>query len=181
MNNAQHINTATLIDYLRRELGPERDAIVLAHLEACDGCRSEYEAEASLGEMLKAAAAREELEFPSMIAARVWETIRNEKPSPFAWVATLFRPAIAVPAGLAAALALFFVSPLSHPADGPKIGAVYYLEEHAAQQAQNPLMERGPSASTFLETASADSGVPTELADDTSLGIASSGVLNAVR
>jgi anti-sigma factor RsiW len=178
MNN--HITNADLIDYIRHELRPERDALVLAHLESCDGCRREYEAEASLGEMLKRAAAREEREFPSLVSARVWEAIRNEKPSPFAWLQTLLRPAIAVPVAAAAAVAIFFATPIGHQGGGSTIAATYYLEQHAAQQAQNPLLERGPSATTMIEAA-ADSGVPTELADDATLGMASPGVFDAVR
>src|ERR1700676_5572052 len=69
----EHLNSPLLIDYLRRELPPEDDALVLAHLEKCSACRREYEVEVSLSDALRAAAAREELEFPSMIAARVWE------------------------------------------------------------------------------------------------------------
>jgi len=174
-----HLSNELLIDYLRRELPPEDDALVHAHLDACSSCRREYEVEASLSEALRAAAAREEVEFPSLVAARVWEEIRNAKPSPLAQILSFWRPLIALPVAAAIAFAIFIASPMSH--GPPTIAAAYYLEEHAAQQAQNPLDERGPAASHFIETSALDSGAATQLADQVDYGVASTGPIDAVR
>ncbi len=183
---SEHLNNQLLIDYLRGELPPEDDALVLSHLDTCRDCRREYEIEASIGESLRSAALREELEFPSIVAARVWETIRKEKPSPLAQLAAYFRPAIAgtaiaVPIAAAIALALFFATPLSHLSANAKVDAAYYLEVHAAQQAQNPLADRGPAAARLIETAGFDAGTPTELADAVDYGLAAPGTFDAVR
>jgi anti-sigma factor RsiW len=179
---SEHLNNALLIDYLRRELPPEDDALVLAHLEKCQACRREYEIEVSLSESLRAAAVREELEFPSLIAARVWEEIRNAKPTPLQQLAAFFRPSIAVPLVAAAAVAVFFfATPFAGHGISPKVTAVYYLEAHAALQAQNPLDERGPAAAQMIEIAAQDSSAPTELADDVSVGLAAPSAFDAVR
>jgi len=178
----EHLNTALLIDYLRRELPPEDDALVLAHLEKCPSCRREYEIEVSLSDALKTAAAREEFEFPSLVAARVWEEIRNARPSPLAQIAAFFRPSFAVPLVAAAVLAaFFFATPFGQHGLTPKINAAYYLEAHAAQQAQNPLDERGPAAAQLIEIAAQDTSAPTELADDVSQGLAAPSAFDAVR
>jgi anti-sigma factor RsiW len=178
----EHLNTPLLIDYLRRELPPEDDALVHGHLEKCPACRREYEVEVSLSDALKAAAAREELEFPSLVAARVWEEIRNARPSPIAQIAAFFRPVITVPLVAAAALVtLFFAMPFGPHGLTPKINAAYYLEAHAALQAQNPLDERGPAAAQLIEIAAQDTSAPTQLADDVNLGLAAPGAFDAVR
>jgi len=174
-----HLSNELLIDYLRRELPPEDDALVHAHLDTCSACRREYEVEASLTEALRAAAAREEVEFPSLVSAHVWEEIRNARPSLLAQIAGLWRPLIALPVAAAVALAIFIASPMSHGA--PTITAAYYLEEHAAQQAQNPLAERGPAATHFIETSALDSGAATELAAQVNYGVAATGAIDAVR
>ncbi len=179
---SEHLHNALLIDYLRRELPPEDDALVLAHLEKCPACRREYEIEISLSESLRTAAAREELEFPSMIAARVWEEIRSARPSPLAQFVAFFRPAVAVPLVAAAAVAAFFFAmPLTGHESSPKINAAYYLEAHAALQAQNPLDERGPAAVQLIEVAAQDTSAPTELADDVNVGLAAPSAFDAVR
>ena len=71
-----HYNADTLDDYLHGALGPERDAAIHAHLEACADCRALYDEAASVRDWLRAAARAEEREFPSMIKARVWEAVR---------------------------------------------------------------------------------------------------------
>jgi predicted anti-sigma-YlaC factor YlaD len=171
-----HLSTALLIDYLRRELPPEDDALVHSHLDQCAGCRQEYEIEASLAEALRTAAASEELEFPSMIAAKVWQEIRDARPSPWARLGSIFRPALALPVAALLVLGIYFGTPLAHHEATPRIAATFYLEEHAAQQEQNPLAERGPTSAQVIDSAALDSGNVSELADqnDASLAAASS-------
>lgn len=175
---SDHLSNDLLIDYLRRELPPEDDAMVHAHLEACTACSREYQVEASLTEALRAAAAREELEFPSLVSANVWEAIRNAKPSPWSQFAALWRPLVALPVAAAIVAAVILVSPMANA--GPKITAAYYLEEHAAQQAQNPLAERGPAASHFIETSALDAS-SNDLADASDYEVAATGAIDAVR
>jgi anti-sigma factor RsiW len=175
---SDHLSNDLLIDYLRRELPPEDDAMVHAHLDTCTVCRREYEVEASLGEALRAAAKRDELEFPSLISANVWEAIRNAKPSPWSQLAALWRPLVALPVAAALVVAVILASPMAQA--GPKIAAAYYLEEHAAQQAQNPLAERGPAASHFIETSALDSA-SNDLADSGDYDVAATGAIDAVR
>ena len=178
---SDHLSNELLIDYLRKELAPEDDALVLAHLEECTACRREHEIEASLGEALRSAAQRDELEFPSMIKARVWEAVRNAKPSPAERLMAYFRPAFAVPVAAALAVGLFFATPAMHGFMNPqKIDATYYLEVHAAQQAQSPFTERGPAAAQLIEM-SQDAGKPTSVADVEDQGLAAPGGFNAVQ
>ena len=75
-----HYDADTLDDYLHGALGPERDAAIHAHLETCAECRAIYD-ECASGARLdpRRRAQAEEREFPSMIKARVWEAVRNDR------------------------------------------------------------------------------------------------------
>ena len=145
-----HTTTAQLIDYIHGALGPEDDAQVYAHISACEGCRADYRAEVTLSETLRAAARSGMLDFPSTIKANVWQAVRNERPRGLArWGAVLW-PVAALP--VAAAIALLFSSG-GHglgPAQ-PSIAATFYLEEHAAHQAEIPLTDRSASQAVQLE------------------------------
>ena len=74
-----HYDRETLIDYLHGALTPEADAALFAHLETCASCNATYDEEAALGEALRRAARTEELEFPSMIKAKVWDAVRHQE------------------------------------------------------------------------------------------------------
>ena len=163
----KHLNNDYLIDYLHGQLPPEEDALAHAHLEACTACRADYDAEAALSEALRSAAAAEELEFPSLISAHVWEQVRQARPGWASRLAGFFRPAIAVPVAAVAVVALYLATPLGHNAAGPAkhVSASYYLEQHAAQQAQNPLGERSPTAAQLIESSAADIGNAADLAE----------------
>lgn len=140
----QHLPSDVLIDYIHGELTPEADAGVHEHLAKCAACRDEYDAEAAVGEALRAAARARELEFPSIVAARVWEAVRKPRPGPLAGLAMLLRPVVAVPLALALAFGAYFALPLGRSAaPGRTIDATYYLEQHAGQLASDPLSERG--------------------------------------
>jgi Putative zinc-finger len=169
-----HYERETLIDYLHGALSPEADAALFAHLEACTGCNAVYDEEAALGEALRGAARAEELEFPSMIKARVWDAVRREKPS---WVDRLrssWGPRIAVPVAAAIAIAAYIGTPIwrPQPATGTAINAAYYLDEHNAEAQQNPFgpgvapavysadspdrnSAAGSSAASYIDTADA--------------------------
>ena len=145
-----HYDRETLIDYLHRELAPEADADVFEHLETCAACRAQRDEEASFGEALRSFVQSTELELPSMIRARVWDHVRNERPS---WVARLraWGPMIAVPVAAAVALAAYLGTPVlqQHRTPAAGIEAAYFLDEHNAQAQQNPL---GPGAAPAVYT-----------------------------
>jgi len=148
-----HLSTDLLVDYLHGELAPEDDALAHAHLSTCADCRREYDLEASLTEALLASAKADEREMPSLVAAAIWERVRQAQPGPFTRLAAYLRPAIALPVAAALVLGVWFASPYSHHGAPPRIDAMYYLQAHAAQ-AGTPLSEQGgPPA---LETSMLD-------------------------
>ena len=141
-----HYNADILNDYLHGALGPERDATIHAHLEACPPCRALYEEVATVRDWLRAAARADEREFPSMIRARVWEAVRNSPP-PVSFLDRLraaWRPMIAVPMAAAIAVFAYLGVPGIHGSGQPAgVAATYLLEEHAALASDNPLADRG--------------------------------------
>jgi predicted anti-sigma-YlaC factor YlaD len=155
----QHLSLETLIDYIHGELTPEADAAVHLHLTSCPACREEYDAEVQVGEALRAVLRAQDIEFPSIVAARTWERIRNARTGPLASLAILLRPVVAVPLVLAIGFGAYFATPLGHaPKHDRTINASYYLEQHAGQEAADPLAERGPvqvMESSLVDTAPA--------------------------
>lgn len=136
-----HFDRENLIDYLHGALEPDADAALFEHLEVCAPCRALHDEEAALGEALRAAARAEELEFPSLIKARVWDAVRREKPS---WRASLLSgwgPRLALPLAAAAALVVYLGGPIvRHGAVvTPGVAAAFYLDEHNAEIQNNPL------------------------------------------
>jgi anti-sigma factor RsiW len=151
MNN--HLSTDLLVDYLHGELAPEDDALAHAHLGSCPACRREYDLESSLTEALHASAKAEEREFPSMIAARVWEQVREARPGPFARLSAWLRPMIAVPMATAILLGGWYASSFSHVGARPTVDVMYYLQTHAAQSGTPLSSQAAPPA---LETSMID-------------------------
>jgi len=143
--NEQHFNNDDFTDYLHGELSPGRDAEMLVHLDACATCRTAYDAEARLGETLRAYAALSEREMPAGLAAGVWGRIEREREGP-RWatrLAALLRPAIAIPVAAALVLAAYLGSTLQHGSAKPSIDAAYYLNDHAALTRTIPFSEGG--------------------------------------
>jgi anti-sigma factor RsiW len=172
----QHLTTDTIIDYIHGELPPAEDALVLAHLQTCAPCRSAFEHETSLIEALRLRARADERELPGIVRAQIWQTLRSQEPTPLQRFAALLRPAITLPTAAILVLALYFASPLGHPTSAARtVDANYYLEQHAAEQIQNPLGERNVS-SPILETTEASA------TSDSSLGTrtAAAAALDAV-
>ena len=150
----QHPTEESLIDYLHGELLPQDDAFVHAHLGGCDACRASYDAEASVTEMLRSSALAAERDFPSLVAAAVWQQIREAPPSPLTRLTAFLRPAVAVPVAALLVAGVWLASPLGHgAAPARSIDAMYYLQAHAAQTAAAPFSERPMPA---LETSTAD-------------------------
>lgn len=137
-----HYTADIFDDYLCGELGSERDAVIHAHIEACTDCRAIYDESVSVRDWVRTNARAEELEFPSIIKGRVWDAVRNERPSFAERLRALWRPMIAVP--VAAAIAVFaYVGVPFHPVHASGVAATYLLEEHAALASDNPLADRG--------------------------------------
>ncbi len=153
-----HYDRETLIDYLHGALAPDADAGAFAHLRACPDCAAVFDEEAALGEALRFAARAEELEFPSMIKARVWDAVRREKPSWIQLLRTGWAPRVAVPVAAVVILAGYLgLPPIIHDHQAtPGVDAAYFLDEHNAQVQQNPF---GPGlAPAVYSTDSQDRG-----------------------
>jgi anti-sigma factor RsiW len=143
-----HYDRDTLTDYLHGALEPDADAAVFAHLEACTSCTAVYGDEAALGEALRSAARAEELEFPSLVKARVWDAVRHQKPS---WIDQLraWGPKVALPVAAAIAIAAYLGAPALHPLPAAGVEASYFLDEHNAAAQQNPF---GPGVAPAIYT-----------------------------
>ncbi len=137
----QHLSNSELIDYLHNALPAQRDAGVYAHLEQCAECRAQYDAEASLTEMLRAYAADSQRELPPMLKAEIWNRIRAAQPSPLARLAAMWRPAIAIPVAAALAIGIYFGT-ANTGSNAPSIDAGYYLQDHAAMSGTTPFSDR---------------------------------------
>ncbi len=151
-----HLNIETLIDYIHSELDVVDDASVHAHLQACGSCRLEYERETRLSEMLRETA-REPLDLPSTVKARIWQQVRIENRPMFGRFLSFFRPAIAIPVAAALASILYFSGPYGNRApNAPTVDANYYFEQHAAEAIGNPLGERSVTSSLVETTATGE-------------------------
>jgi len=109
-------------------------------------CRTLYDEAAQVRDWLRAAARAEELEFPSMIKARVWDAVRNAPPAPTLAdrLRSFWRPMVAVPVAAALAVFAYMGVPAVHGSGQPAgVAATYLLEEHAALASDNPLADRG--------------------------------------
>ena len=131
----EHTDANLLIDYLHRELQPEEDAAVHAHLLACEPCRDAYEAQARITEHLRAHAQAEERELPPGVVARIRDRVAGQ--ARLAWwhqLSLAFRPAVGLPvaAVLVLATVLGWASLRPHEGHAPSIAAAYYLDDHAA-------------------------------------------------
>ena len=136
-----HYDRDTLIDYIHGALEPATDAAIFAHLEGCVPCRTLRDEELVFGDALRAAARASEREFPSLVKARVWDTIRHERPSFMERLRAQWTPALAVPIAAALALAAYLSVPIwrGHTSAPPGVAASFYLDEHNAEAQQNPL------------------------------------------
>jgi predicted anti-sigma-YlaC factor YlaD len=142
----KHYTDDELIDYLHGEAGDAADARIHGHLEECSDCRQRYDSEASIGDMLRASALAAEREFPGVIRARVWASIREAEPTLFDRIRAFVTPAVAVPLAAMFALLMYFGVPVLRGASAtgpaPTVAVTYYLDEHAAEGQENPLADR---------------------------------------
>jgi predicted anti-sigma-YlaC factor YlaD len=138
-----HYTDDDLIDYLHGEVSDEVDARIHAHLARCIDCSSRYDAEAAVGERLRASALAEARPFPPLIRAQVWAAIRAAQPTPLERLLAFINPIVAVPLAVALALLMYFSVPIvrGDRATAPTVAAAYYFEEHAAEGLENPLAD----------------------------------------
>ena len=149
----EHLNNHILIDYMHAGLSPEEDAHVYAHLEACPGCRAEYDAELALTDLVRSFAAADTRELPSSVKAEIWERIRAARPSPWGAWASWLRPAVSLPVAAALALAAYFGTSYLGPHGIAPIDAGYYLQDHAALDSTVPFSDRATANAADLESA----------------------------
>jgi predicted anti-sigma-YlaC factor YlaD len=151
----EHLANQTLIDYMHAGLAPEQDAHVYAHIESCAACRSDYDAELALTDMLRTYATRETRELPSSVKAEIWERIRAARPSPLRNLADWLRPAVTLPVAAALALGIYFGTSYLGPHGAASIDAAYYLQDHAALNSTVPFSDRATASAADLESSSA--------------------------
>jgi predicted anti-sigma-YlaC factor YlaD len=159
-----HFTDDDLIDYLHNEVTDAVDAKIHAHLGVCRYCRDRYDAEASVGEMLRSSSLAVEREFPSIIKAGVWAAIRSAEPTFLERVRAFVSPALAVPLAVTVALLLYLGVPIvrgDRATASPTVAAAYYFEEHAAEGLENPLADHVNTTATLaLGRAAAGSNAP---------------------
>ena len=151
-----HLTNEQLIDYLHGELPPQQDAAVYEHMESCEGCRKEYDAELALTDLLRAHAREEERELPATLKAQIWSRVRTEKPSLRTQIAAWFRPPVAVPVAAALALAAYFGTSNLGTQGAPAIEAGYYLQDHAALNGTVPFNDHGSAPAELMNTSSVE-------------------------
>ena len=151
-----HLTNEQLIDYMHGALTPQQDAAVYEHLETCESCRKEHDAEAALTEMLRGNAALEEREFPPMLKAEIWSRIRAAEPTLAQRIAAWFRPAVAVPVAAAIALAAYFGVATLGPQGAPSIEAAYYLQDHAELNSTVPFNDHGVAPADLMNSNAVD-------------------------
>ena len=160
MSNETHHPSADRIgDYVAGELAPHEDASIHAHLAACTECSDVRDSEVRMREMLRAHARATERDLPLGFAARIVEVaVASESRDPW-WrsLAAALKPAFAVPAVAAVALALYFTMGGNHrQVAGASVDAAAYVEHHAALAMDMPFSEGVPAPATFALESSAE-------------------------
>lgn len=163
MNTNAHPTLEELTDYVHGELPPQRDAAIHAHLAGCTACAEAHDTEVRLGEVLREHARSQERELPLGFAKRIVDAaIASEAQSPPWWepFARALRPAIAVPAVVAIALAVYFAVAGSHQGtvQMATIDAATYMDNHAALSSAMPFSESSTVPAAFASTSSETEG-----------------------
>ena len=151
-----HLTNEELIDYMHGELAPQQDAAVYEHMESCEACRAEYDAELAMTEMLRTHAREDERELPPAVKAEIWQRIRNARPSLWNRAASWVRPAVAIPVAAVIALAAYFGASYMGPQGVPAIEAGYYLQDHAALNGTVPFNDRSVTPTDLMNAAPVD-------------------------
>lgn len=144
-----------LVDYERGELDAARDAAMHEHLQSCDACRAEWQADLALVDSLRAWSA--EREFPASILAGVRQAMyAEEAPSFLQRLRAALRPAIAAPMAAAVVIAVGYVGYQRAHTPQPTMTGMDYVREHFAQTASLPSSDR--AWSTYVLTSANATG-----------------------
>lgn len=159
MNIHEHPTAEQLNDYVHGELPEQQDAQVHAHLASCAPCTEAHEMEARLGEVLREHARANERDLPPGFAARIVDAAIASDPQPAPWWETfgrLLRPAIAVPALAAVALAAYVTISATNQGSvqTATIDAATYIDNHAALATDMPFAETSSVPTAFASTTS---------------------------
>ena len=142
MTNERHPKMEQLTDYIHGELSDADDAAVHAHLATCSPCAQAHEEELRLSDLLRAHARLDERDFPLGLQSRIMAAAAAQHDSGWqARLQTLLRPAYALPAAAAAAIAIYFGVTHGAAVQSTTIDAAYYLEDHAALGTAMPFHE----------------------------------------
>lgn len=163
MNTNEHPTLEELTDYVHGELPPQRDAAVHAHIAGCAPCAEAHETEVRLSEVLRERARAEERELPLGFAQRIIDAAIASEPRATPWwesFARVLRPAIAIPAIAAIALAIYFAVAGSHQgtSEMATIDAATYIDNHAALSSDMPFAESSTVPAAFASTGSEGEG-----------------------
>ena len=143
-----------LVDYERGELDAARDAAMHEHLQHCDACRAEWQADLALVEALRAATPVRA--FPPSILAGVRQAMYAERQPSFAdRLRLVLRPVVAAPMAAAVLVAVVY-GYHQHQASTPTMTGIDYVREHFAQTAALPSSDR--AWSTYVLTSANDTG-----------------------
>ena len=151
-----HLTNEQLIDYMHGELNPQQDAAVFEHMESCEACRAEYDAELSVTELLRAYAREDERELPSIVKAAIWSQVRSARPPVWSRITEWIRPAVAVPVAAAIALAAYFGTSYLGPQGVPSIEAGYYLQDHQALNGTIPFNDHSGTPADLMNASPVD-------------------------
>lgn len=163
MSTNEHPSLEELTDYVHGELPPQRDAAVHAHIAGCVPCAEAHDTEVRLGEVLREHARAEERELPLGFARRIIDAAIASEPQPAPWWELLtraLRPAVAIPAFAAVALALYFALAGSHQSSVQMatIDAATYIDNHAALTSDMPFSESSTVPAAFASTSTESAG-----------------------
>ena len=148
---------ALLTDYVHNELDAAEDAAVFDHLQSCDACRAEWQAEVELTSAIRGALGAE-LDYPLAVSAGVRQLIAAQAPPTLVErLRASLRPAILAPA---AAAVIAFVAvwhyDLTKTEAGPGISSQYFVRQHVVQTIGSPSSDRAWAA-YLLTSANAES------------------------
>lgn len=163
MNTNEHITLEELTDYVHGELPSQRDAAVHTHIAGCATCAEAHDTEVRLGEVLREHARAEERELPLGFAQRIIDAATASKPQTVPWwesLARVLRPAVAIPAVVAIALAVYLAVAGSHQGTEQMatIDAATYIDNHAALSSDMPFGESSTVPTAFASTSSEGAG-----------------------
>lgn len=123
-----------LVDYERGELDAARDAAMFDHLQRCEACHSEWQADLALVESLRSWSVEREL--PTAVLAKVRQAMHAEaEPSFVERLRAMLRPSVAAPIAAAIVIAGGFFGYQRVHAPRPTLTGMDYVREHVAQTA----------------------------------------------